>query len=85
MSPDSLLLICETVKPETGLAVDSVQIDLVMIGHSVGLERTQQQFENLLDEVGLELVRVCKTPSLISGPGQLWEQAALIEAVLKKQ
>lgn len=85
MSPDFFLLICETVQPETGVTVDSAQRDLVMIGHSVGLERTQQQFETLLDKVGLELVRVWKIPSLLSGPGQLWEQAALIKAVLKTQ
>ena len=85
MSPESLLLICETVQPEAGVTLDSAQIDMIMMAHFAALERTRQQFETLLGEVGLELVRVWKAPPLTSSSGQLYEQASLIEAVLKKQ
>lgn len=85
MGPESLLLICETVQPETGVSVDSAHVDMIMMAQYAALERTQQHFETLLDEVGLELVRVWRTPPLTFGPEQRGEQAALIEATLKNQ
>lgn len=84
MTPESYLLICETVQPETEVTVDSAQIDIIMMAHFAALECTQQQFETLLDEVGFQLVRVWRAPPL-PGSGQRWQQAALIEAVLKKR
>ncbi|MCJ1463901.1 hypothetical protein MMC07_002510 [Pseudocyphellaria aurata] len=85
MTPESLLLICETVLPETNVALVSAQMDLIMMANFAALERTEKQFETLLDEAGFELVRVWRPDNIMSSHGQLVEQSALIEAVLKKQ
>lgn len=85
MSPDSLLLICETIQPETNMTVDSAQIDLMMMTNYSSMERTRKQFETLLNDVGFELVNVWRSGSSTSHSKQLFEQSGLIEARLKKQ
>lgn len=85
MTPESLLLICETILSESNVALASAQMDLIMMANFASLERTEKQFETLLDEAGFELVRVWRPDTIMSSHGQLVEQSALIEAVLKKQ
>lgn len=85
MSPESLLLISEVVLPDSNVSLLAAQIDVLMMGLFTGLERTRKQFETLLNDVGLELVRIWTSDNApASDPSQLVEKLTLIEAVLKK-
>ncbi|KAL2802062.1 S-adenosyl-L-methionine-dependent methyltransferase [Aspergillus granulosus] len=70
MATDSLLLINETLLPESRIALSSAQADLTMMVSFASLERTQAQFERLLNESGFDLVKLAS-------------QATLLEARLK--
>jgi len=62
MTSDSLLLINEMILPESNVALSSATADLMMMVSFASLERTQQQFETLLDKAGLQLVKVWTRP-----------------------
>ncbi|MCJ1461494.1 hypothetical protein MMC07_000091 [Pseudocyphellaria aurata] len=86
MTPESLLLICEVVLPESNVGLLPARIDVLMMGLLAGVDRTRKQFETLLNDVGLELVHIWTSDHAppTSDPSKLVEQSALIEAVLKK-
>lgn len=84
MSPESLLLIDEMVLPESNVTLASAQVDLIMMANFASLERTREQFESLLNEVGFEVVRVWGPDTQTSSAVQVLSQSSLIEAVLKK-
>jgi hypothetical protein len=85
MGPESLLLINETILPESNVALSSAQADLTMMVSFASLERTLKQFEALLNEAGFDLVRAWTPMGFESNSATLAEQATLLEAVLKKQ
>lgn len=57
MVEDSVLLIDEIIVPEVGAAHDAVTHDITMMSAFSGMERTETQFRDLLNEVGLKLMR----------------------------
>ena len=85
MASDSLLLINETLLPESNAALSSAQADLTMMVSFASLERTQKQFEALLNEAGFELVKVWRPEGFEASSAALAEQATLLEARLKQE
>jgi len=83
MAPDSLLLINETILPESNVALSSAQADLTMMVSFASLERTREQFETLLNDSGFELVKVWMPKCFEASSAALAEQATLLEARLK--
>ncbi|EPS34232.1 hypothetical protein PDE_09196 [Penicillium oxalicum 114-2] len=83
MAPDSLLLINETLLPESGIALSSAQADLTMMVSFASLERTKAQFEQLLNDSGFELVKVWMPEGFTASSAELASQATLLEARLK--
>ncbi|CAL5872758.1 uncharacterized protein PFLUO_LOCUS7025 [Penicillium psychrofluorescens] len=58
MGSDSLLLINEAMLPEFGAPLGSVLSDMQMMGSFASLERTERQWQQLLEASGFDLVRV---------------------------
>ncbi|KAJ5579214.1 hypothetical protein N7450_008081 [Penicillium hetheringtonii] len=84
MSFDSVLLISETLLPESGALLPSVISDMQMMGSFASLERTEYQWRVLLEDSGLELVHIW-LPEGCDNARSLAEQPALLEAKLKSQ
>ncbi|KAL2847007.1 S-adenosyl-L-methionine-dependent methyltransferase [Aspergillus pseudodeflectus] len=78
MAPDSILLLNETLVPESGVPLYDAEMDMTMMVVFGSLNRSEAQFLELLDAVGFEVARVCKPEVVIPG------STALFEAVLKK-
>ncbi|KAM7191679.1 S-adenosyl-L-methionine-dependent methyltransferase [Rhypophila sp. PSN 637] len=57
MAPDSVLLVDETVLPDTGVGFVAASIDLTMLGAFASMERTEAEWRELAESVGLELVK----------------------------
>ncbi|KAK6863634.1 hypothetical protein PG995_000162 [Apiospora arundinis] len=57
MAPDSVLLVDETVLPPTNVGFIAASIDLTMLGAFASMERTEAEWRELAESVGLELVR----------------------------
>ena len=55
MTPQSVLLINDMILPETEIPSFATALDLVMLGACGSLERTGEQWKDLLGEVGLEI------------------------------
>lgn len=83
MGPGSMLLISETILPESGALLPSVLSDMHMMGSFASLERTQEQWRALLEQAGLQLVQVWFPEGFDGSPTSLAEQPALLEARLK--
>ena len=65
MGPESVILIDEMVFPNKGVHWQSAQIDLTMMAALASVERTQAQWSDLLDSVGLKIAKVYTyTPSV---------------------
>ncbi|KJZ69766.1 hypothetical protein HIM_10849 [Hirsutella minnesotensis 3608] len=64
MAPDSVLLVDETVLPETGVGFIAASIDLTMLGAFGSMERTERDWRELVQSVGLELVKTYTYNSL---------------------
>ena len=79
MNPESILLINENVLPESKVSMYSASADLMMMTNFSSLERTEKQFRMLLDQAGLELVKVWVPEQLAEGEGR-----RLLEVVPKK-
>jgi hypothetical protein len=58
MGMDSVLLLSEAVMPERNVPFLPAVLDLTMMAAFSSLERTETQFRDLLDSVGLELVKI---------------------------
>ncbi|KAF4633291.1 hypothetical protein G7Y89_g4833 [Cudoniella acicularis] len=56
MAPDSILLIDEMILPETGVNANAASIDLTMLTAFASMERTEAQWREAMNDVGLELV-----------------------------
>lgn len=57
MGPESVLLVDEMIFPEKGVNLAAASIDMTMLTALAGLERTEAQWREIFDEVGLELVK----------------------------
>ena len=58
MNEDSVLLLSETVMPERDVPFAAAAADMTMMAAFASLERTEEQFRELLGSVGLQLVKV---------------------------
>ncbi|KAM0809000.1 putative S-adenosyl-L-methionine-dependent methyltransferase [Seiridium cardinale] len=83
MSPESLLLINETIVPDSNVPLSAVQADFTMMVSFASHERTLRQFEELLDLAGFKLLRLWKPEGSEAGSSNIAEQAGLLEAKLK--
>jgi O-methyltransferase domain len=83
MAPDSILLINETMLPESNVALSSAQADLTMMVSFASLERTKEQFVALLHNSGFELIKVWMPKGFEESSAKLAEQATLLEAKLR--
>ncbi|KAJ6102110.1 hypothetical protein N7486_004537, partial [Penicillium sp. IBT 16267x] len=80
MDTDSILLISETMLPESGALLSSVLSDMQMMGSFASLERTEAQWRALLEQAGLELVQTWLPDECDGSAESLAEQPALFEA-----
>lgn len=72
----SKLLITEFVLADTGTALFPATLDVQMMGLHAGMERSEKQWRALLEEAGLEVVRIW-------GEGKGRGGEAVIEARLR--
>ncbi|KAJ5085888.1 hypothetical protein N7532_010659 [Penicillium argentinense] len=84
MSDESILLISETLLPESGVLLSSVISDMQMMGSFASLERTEEQWRTLLEDCGFELVSVWLPQECDHSAKSLSEQPALLEARLMR-
>ena len=56
MTPDSVLLIDEMVLPDTKAHIDAVSMDITMLAAFAGMERSEAQWRQVIDEAGLIFV-----------------------------
>ena len=59
----SKLLIAENVIPNTDVPLDTAGLDMILMVAYASLERTQDQWIELLDAAGLQLVNIWRQPS----------------------
>ena len=59
----SRLLIDDYVLPNTGAPIRGAAMDFLMMMYCSGIERTQSQWESLLDSCGLEIIKIWGTRS----------------------
>ncbi|PHH75738.1 hypothetical protein CDD82_4304 [Ophiocordyceps australis] len=57
MRPESILLVDEIVLPETQVSYIAASLDLTMLSAFASMERTEAQWRETFESVGLELVR----------------------------
>lgn len=57
MGKDSRIIIDEMVLPESNVSWQATQLDLAMFCRHAAMERTQAQWQTLLDSVGLRIVK----------------------------
>ena len=67
MSPESSLLIDDWVLPDTGASVAGGAYDLMMLLLLSGMERSESQWKDLLDSVGLEIKKVWRKDGVGEG------------------
>lgn len=78
MSKDSVLLINENAIPDTNVPLFAAQADIAMMVCFSAIDRTEQQFADLLDSAGFQLLKIWK-PEVFHPVG-----AILFEAVIKQ-
>lgn len=78
MSEDSVLLINESVLPESDVSLYQCKMDLNMMGSYSSLERTVAQFRKLLESCGFALAGTWRPRVMVPGSG------VLLEAVVKR-
>ena len=57
MGPESILLVDELVFPESNVNYIAASIDMTMLSAFASMERTEAQWRDMFDQVGLELIR----------------------------
>lgn len=57
MASDSILLIDEMVLPEMGVNLEVASIDMTMLTTFASMERTEVEWREVFEQVGLELVQ----------------------------
>lgn len=70
----SKLIIGDYILPNTGAPLEAASLDLAMMTYHSSMERSEQQWRDLLDSAGLQLTRVWPPPGMGDG---------IIEAMLK--
>lgn len=63
MDQDSRLLIEELVLPDTGVDFKCSHLDILMMLYHSGMERSESQWRQLIDSVGLEVVKIWSNPA----------------------
>ena len=66
MKPDSRLLIIEMVLPTGDTPHPGKMLDINMLAITGGLERTEPEYQALLDKAGFRVARVVPTESAVS-------------------
>lgn len=77
MNADSILLIQEAEIPESNVPLRSACLDLSMMALFAGMERTRTQFKELLESVGLKLVKSW-SPDSLATLGTLYEAVRIL-------
>lgn len=67
MSPESSLLIDDWVLPDVGAPVAGGTYDLMMLMLLSGMERSESQWESLLNSVGLEVTKIWRKDGVGEG------------------
>ncbi|KAJ8124616.1 hypothetical protein O1611_g9024 [Lasiodiplodia mahajangana] len=75
MEPDSIILLDEWILPDTRANINAVSMDITMLTAFAGGERTERQWQSIIDEVGLELI---KTYELLAGPSSFSDLFPLV-------
>lgn len=57
MGPNSAILIDEMVLPDSGTNHQAMSIDITMMAALSAMERTQNQWEKVLDSAGLKVLK----------------------------
>ncbi|KAL2811427.1 O-methyltransferase [Aspergillus granulosus] len=78
MGPGSILLLNETLVPESGVPLYDAAMDMTMMVVFGALNRTEAQFRQLLDSVGFVVAKVWKPEVVVPG------STTLFEAVVKQ-
>lgn len=73
MSTDSILLINENVLPASNVPLYNAQMDIAMMACFSSLDRTEKQFESLLDSAGFRLLQTWRPKEIVPGSGTLFE------------
>jgi hypothetical protein len=73
MDSDSLLLISESLMPEEKVPFYNVAADLSMMAAFSALDRTEAQFQQLIESCGFELVKVWKPDGFKPGAAVVFE------------
>lgn len=60
MAPDSFILIDEMVLPPKGTSYQAMQLDLTMMAGLSSMERTEKQWNALLESAGFEIAGTYK-------------------------
>ncbi|KUJ18479.1 O-methyl transferase B [Mollisia scopiformis] len=58
MTQDSILLIDEMILPETGVNANAASIDMTMLTAFASMERTESQWQEIVQAAGLKLVQI---------------------------
>jgi len=66
MKPDAKLLLCEVVVPLPNQPSFAKHLDIEMLVHAEGKERTQEEYAALFKDAGLKMNRVIATPGPMS-------------------
>jgi hypothetical protein len=75
----SRLLIFDFVLPSTGVELQPALLDMMMLHMSAGMERTEKQWRNLIEGVGLSIVKIWRAD------GSAAKSEAVIECMLTEQ
>lgn len=59
MGPDSVILIDDMIIPNRGADWRATQLDLTMMSSLAGMERTEKQWQSMLDRAGLKIRQIC--------------------------
>lgn len=57
MSKDSILLLDEMILPEMGTHIDAASMDITMMAAFAGMERSEKDWESIINEAGLRLIK----------------------------
>jgi hypothetical protein len=73
MAEDSILLLNENVLPAEGVSLYQAELDMSMMTCFSSLDRTEEQFKELVESEGFELGQVYTPQAMVPGAGTLLE------------
>ncbi|KAL8714648.1 MAG: hypothetical protein Q9220_001597 [cf. Caloplaca sp. 1 TL-2023] len=79
MAADSVLLVLENALPEQGVPLYNAMLDFSMMALFAGLERTDRQFEDLLQRAGFVLRGVWRPRERVLGSATLYEAVVEVD------